>query len=210
MSHICKILALEQATLSVYRLLIEKPSGFRFVPGHSIMVSVDKPELRGEKHPLTFTSTNLDSHLEFHVKAYPKRQSFNNILVSLQPGDSLVLAEMFGTIRYAGPGLFLAGGIGIAPFLAILRQLKLENTVGDNALVYSTSQHADVLAENELRQIFGERLHVTLTKETRKGYGHGRITPALIASLFHKIPKNIYAIGSETFVADMRSLFAPV
>lgn len=207
MLHRCKVLEVERTTPSISRLLVEKPLGFRFVPGHSIMVSIDKAELREEKHPLTFTSTNDDAHLEFYVKAYPERRSFNNFLIALQPEDFLLLSEMFGTIRYAGSGLFLAGGIGVAPFLAIVRQLAREGAAAGNTLVYSAQRHTDIIAENELRQLLGSRLRITLTQEKQEGYEYGGITRALVASLLPALPRNIHAIGSEAFVADMRSLF---
>ncbi len=208
MPHICKIIALEPLASTLYRLLLEKPAGFTFVPGHSVMVSINKPQLIAQKNPLTFTSTSTDPFLEFHVKTYPGRQSFNNLLAALKPGDSLVLSEMFGSMRYAGPGLFLAGGIGIAPFLAILRQLKKENALAENVLVYSAKYKKDLLAERELRHLLGPRFMATLTKERREGFHHGRISSSLLTSILPALPEHQYVIGSESFVADMRALMA--
>ena len=115
---------------------------------------------------------------------------------------------MFGTIRYAGPGLFLAGGIGVAPMLAILRQLKKDHTLEGNTLIYSARFHIDLIAERELRQMLGNNLHITLTKEQREGYHHSRIIAELLQNILPFFPSREYIIGSELFVDDMRSLVA--
>lgn len=209
MPHTCKIIAVESLAPTLYRILIEKPSGFRFVPGHSAMIAINKPFLLAQRHPLTFTSTNDDQYLEFHVKTYPERQSFNNYLAALRSGDSLLIGEMFGSIRYVGPGLFLAGGIGIAPFLAIFRQLKKENALAHNTLIYSARYRTDLVAERELRNLLGPSFLVTLTKEKKEGCQHGRITSQFLQQHLPFLPKNIYIIGSEEFVIDMRALSFP-
>ena len=205
--HTVSIISVETVAPAIYRLLIEKPHSFRFVPGHSIMVSINKPQFILEKHPLTFTSINDDPYLEFYVKTYPARASFNNLLAALHPGDSLLLGETFGTIRYVGPGLMIAGGIGITPFLAIVRQLKKENALAGNTLVYSAQFHADIVAEQELRSMLGNNIQFTLTKEQRQGYSHGRITSDFLQKILPVIPEHRYAIGSDSFVSDMCVLF---
>jgi predicted ferric reductase len=34
---------------------------------------------------------------------------------------------MFGAIEYKGEGVFIAGGAGVTPFIAILRQLQADD-----------------------------------------------------------------------------------
>lgn len=206
MAHTVKVVAVESLAPTLYRILLEKPAGFRFIPGHSAMVAINKPQLIAQKNPLTFTATNDEPFLEFHIKTYPERQSFNNLLAALRPGDSLILGEMFGSVRYAGPGLFLAGGIGIAPILAMLRQLKKENSLTGNTLVYSAKYKTDILAERELRHLLGNNFHITLTKEKRPGYHYGRISSSLLQNIIPKFPEHHYVVGSESFVADMRAI----
>jgi ferredoxin-NADP reductase len=42
---------------------------------------------------------------------------------------------MFGAIEYKGEGVFIAGGAGVTPFIAILRQLQAENKIANNKLI---------------------------------------------------------------------------
>lgn len=205
MNHVVKIISHLPCANNTFRILLEKPAGFSFVPGHSIMIAINKTGLLTEKHPLTFTSINTDPFLEFHVRSYPERKSFNNLLAGLQAGDSLVLGEMFGSMRYTGSGLFIAGGIGVAPFLAILRQLDKENAVAGNVLIYSARLSGDLIAEKELRDMLGGRLHITLTGEKVEGYHYGRIDFQFL-DVFLPLPLNRYIIGSESFVDDIRAM----
>ena len=129
--HIVKILAAEFVTHNVRRFTLEKPLGYRFEPGQATEISTNKPDWKNERRPFTFTSLNEWEHLEFTIKIYSDRQGVTNELGKLQPGDELILHDVWGTIHYGGPGTFIAGGAGVTPFIAILRQLhntgKLDN-----------------------------------------------------------------------------------
>ncbi|MBI2026278.1 MAG: flavodoxin reductase, partial [Deltaproteobacteria bacterium] len=108
MKRIVKITRIEHEMKDVKRLILEKPKDFTFIPGHSVMVSINKPSLEGKKIPLTFTSTNHDNHIEFILKKYSN--TLSEVIFSLKAGDELILNEMFGTVRYNGKGVFIAGG----------------------------------------------------------------------------------------------------
>jgi predicted ferric reductase len=39
----------------------------------------------------------------------------------LKHGDELIIRDVWGAIEYKGEGVFIAGGAGVTPFIAILR-----------------------------------------------------------------------------------------
>ena len=122
--HIVTIRSIEQVTHDVKRFRFDKPAGYSFVPGQATDVSINLPEWKDELRPFTFTSLNDDPWLEFTIKRYKDHKGVTNKLHELTPGDQLVIRDVWGAIEYKGPGYFLAGGAGITPFMAILRQLK--------------------------------------------------------------------------------------
>jgi len=66
--HIVKILSVEPVTHDVRRFKVEKPSGYKFIPGQATEVAVNKTEWKKERRPFTFTSLNEWDHLEFTIK----------------------------------------------------------------------------------------------------------------------------------------------
>ena len=121
--HIVKVLSTTFVTHNVKRFTLERPEGYQFTSGQATDVSINKPGMEDDLHPFTFTSLNTDEHLEFTIKTYPERNGMTQKLLDINAGDEFIVHEVFGAITYRGPGIFIAGGAGITPFIAILRQL---------------------------------------------------------------------------------------
>ena len=128
---IVKVLKTDFITHNVKRFVVEKPESYNFIAGQATDISINRPTLENELRPFTFTCLNKENYLEFIIKIYKGHNGITEKLIDVNAGDELILHEVFGTISYQGPGLFIAGGAGITPFIAILRQLKLENKLPD-------------------------------------------------------------------------------
>jgi NAD(P)H-flavin reductase len=76
--------------------------------------------------------------------------------------------------------MFIAGGAGITPFIAILKNLERENKLGHNKLLFANKSKEDIIDENRFNQLLGERFVNILSNDQRLGYVHGFITPDLI------------------------------
>src|SRR4051812_29826259 len=135
--HIVKILDIKKVTHNVKQFRLHKPEGYEFVPGQATEVSINKPGWKDERRPFTFTSLNDDAFLEFTIKIYNDHKGVTNELDSLKVGDEMIVHDVWGAISYQGPGCFIAGGAGITPFIAILRQLKKKDLVEGNILFFS-------------------------------------------------------------------------
>ena len=66
--HIVKILEVEEVTHDVRRFTVEKPAGYKFTPGQATEAAINKPELKNENRPFTFTGLNEWKDLEFTIK----------------------------------------------------------------------------------------------------------------------------------------------
>ena len=131
MEHILKIRETKQVTHDVKCFRLEKPAGYHFTPGQATDVSINKPGWENEKRPFTFTCLNSDPYLEFTIKSYP-RNGVTQQIGELKAGDELILRDVWGAIEYKGEGYFIAGGAGITPFIAILRQLHHDGKAKGN------------------------------------------------------------------------------
>ncbi len=203
--YIVKIISVENVTHDVKRFLIEKPEGYTFVPGQATEVSINTPALRNEARPFTFSGLNTWPHLELVIKIYPEHNGVTKALDELGAGAELVIRDVWGAITYTGPGWFIAGGAGITPFIAILRQLHVEKSVQGNHLIYSNKTARDIIFHDELSAILGNNLFNTLTRENDARYGSGRIDSAFLRERILNMDQHFYLCGPGRFVADIQN-----
>ncbi len=156
-------------------LRVDRPQGYTFEPGQATEVAVQVDGMRDEGRPFTFTSQPEDDHLEFTIKAYEERDGVTAEIPGLDPGDSITITEPFGAIEDRGPGVFIAGGAGITPFLAILRRRARNGELDGCTLLFSNKTEADIICRDELEAMAGLETHFTVTDQPDSPLSHGRI-----------------------------------
>lgn len=67
-------------------------------------------------------------------------------------------------------------GPGIAPFIAILRDLKLKNELVGNRLIFANKTKEDFILQKEFEGLLGKDFVNILSKEKADGFKHGLIT----------------------------------
>ncbi|HEY8784532.1 MAG TPA: flavodoxin reductase [Mucilaginibacter sp.] len=202
--HIVKVLKTEFVTHNVKRFTFEKPAGYSFISGQATDVSINKPGLEDDLHPFTFTCVNGDDHLEFTTKIYKERKGLTEKLLNINAGDELIIHEVFGTINYHGPGLFIAGGAGITPFISIFRQLKLENKLAGNTLLFANHSEEDIILKDELDKLLGKN-HIDVLSHPSSGQQGKHIEKDLIKQYLSNKTEYCYICGPDEFVAKMKS-----
>jgi ferredoxin-NADP reductase len=203
--HIVKVLKTEFVTHNVRRFTIEKPSGYKFISGQATDVSINKPGLEDELRPFTFTCLNSDDHLEFTIKIYKGHNGVTEKLGDINVGDELILHEVFGAINYQGPGLFIAGGAGLTPFISIFRQLRADNKLPGNTLLFANRTEDDVIIKNELDAMLGQN-HIDILSDPKTPGKTGKhIDKELLKQ--HLPPRTgyCYICGPDEFVAAMKN-----
>ena len=55
--------------------------------------------------------------------------------------------------QYKGKGVFIAGGAGVTPFISIFRDLKKQNKIGNNILIFSNKTEADIILKDEFVEL---------------------------------------------------------
>lgn len=211
-----KIIKIEEITHNVRRYTLEKPVGYKFIPGQATDVSINKTGWEDEKHPFTFTCLNTNDYLEFTIKSYklsqfPNHSGMTEILGTLEVGDELIIDEPWGTINYQGKGVFIAGGAGITPFIAILRDLKSKNELKGNRLIFSNKTQQDIIIKQELEEMFKvnpEDLTFVLTEEESSNYHFGRIDEKYLSEQINDFGANFYICGPRPMVRELTATLA--
>jgi ferredoxin-NADP reductase len=204
MPHIVPILKVEPVTHDVRRFTVQKPHGYRFEPGQATLVSIDRPEWQKKKRPFTFTSLNDWRDLEFTTKIYPGHHGVTEQLGTLEVGDRLLLEDPWGTIQYKGPGTFIAGGAGVTPFIAILRQLAKDGRLAGNTLLFSNKSARDIILRDEFEAMAGLRCVFTVTDEPDPALESRRIDRAFLQDHVADFDQHFYVCGPKEMVADLK------
>lgn len=198
-----KILDATFVTHNVKRFVLEKPEGFVYHPGHSGRFSINLPEWKDVIRPFTFTSLNKWPYLELTVKIYEEHNGVTKQLGKLNAGAELLLHNVFGTIEYKGPGIFLAGGTGITPFLAIFRALFLSNNLKGNGLIYSNHSADDIIMGEELSKILGPAYLNVFTKQGVIGFMEKKIDRRFLIENIKRFDRRFYVCGPKSFTEDI-------
>jgi cytochrome-b5 reductase len=198
-------------THDMRRFVISRPEGFEFEPGQGAELTPDRPEWKDKGGPFTPTCLPGDRVLEFTIKRYDQGGGLTETLHGLGAGARLLMSEPFGTITYKGPGVFIAAGAGVTPFLAILRNLASQGGLGeDHKLLFTNKTSKDLICGPELRHYLGDRAVFTFTREQDPGMEHRRIDAAFLQAHMGDPAQHFYVCGPEAFVesvnADLISL----
>ena len=147
-----RIKSIRHITHDVLRIDVEKPQKFHFSPGQATEISINKEGWQNKKGPFTFTSLPHEDHLQFIIKTYPSHKGVTNELLRLKKNDELILHGVFGTIAYKNEGVFIAGGAGVTPFIAIFRYLRSIKDTGDNMLIFANKTQDDIILKSEFKK----------------------------------------------------------
>ncbi|MCZ2084236.1 MAG: flavodoxin reductase [Flavobacteriales bacterium] len=195
MSQLTTIKSIKHLTHDVLQIVLDKPAGLTYIPGQAVDIALNKPDWSDKKNCFTFTSLPEDDHIEFTIKTYPEHKGMTNELLSSKPGDEVIIYDSFGDIHFKGAGIFIAGGAGITPFIAILKNLEKQNQLSGNKLLYANKTKADVILEDRFTSMLGKNFINILSDEDLEGYEHGYISADLIKKYSEEHLKYYYLCG---------------
>jgi ferredoxin-NADP reductase len=197
---VVKVLESQFINYDVKRFVVEKPKGYDFIPGQAVNISVNEPNWKTEKRPFTFTNQKDAKNLEFIIKIYNDHNGVTNKLAGINSGDELILHDVFGAIHYEKPGVFIAAGTGITPFLAIFRDLYKKNKLRGNKLIFVNKTSLDIIAGQELQRMFKEDFRPVFTREGVVGFKGRRIDRNFLIENIVDFSQHFYVCGPEDFV----------
>lgn len=207
MAHIIKIVSISEVTHNVRCIRTEKPAGYSYIPGQATEVAINLEGWKDEKRPFTFTSLNTDPYLEFTIKCYTDHEGVTNRVKTLKAGDELIIDDAWGAIEYKGEGYFIAGGAGITPFMAILRQLHKDGQLRNNKLFFSNRTAADIIYERELEELLGGNAIFVLTEDDGSGkYVKDFIDKSFLESHVEDFRKKFYICGPDPMIQAINDI----
>jgi predicted ferric reductase len=155
-----RVAAVTPVAERTWRVVLEPAGhdGLRFRAGQFAWVRLDRPPWSMREHPFSIASApGGDGRLEFLVK---EAGDFTRSIGTLRPGARAFVEGPHGNLvvdHRPEPGLCLiAGGVGIAPLLSILRAERQRPAL----LLYGNRHDGQVIAREDLAASGAEVIHV--------------------------------------------------
>lgn len=200
-----RILKIIPRTHNVRSYRLEKPENFQFIPGHAADVSILKTGWENEKRPFTFTSLPEEDSLEFTIKSYD-HDGVTKQIGQANVGDCFEISDSWGAIEYKGPGIFIAGGAGVTPFIAIFRDLYQKGKTAGNTLIFSNKTENDIILKEEFEKMLGPDFINVITSGATSFYQKGRINADFITQHITDFNQHFYVCGPESFNENILQL----
>jgi ferredoxin-NADP reductase len=192
-----------------------KPAGFKFKPGQSVNLEWIEPPAEANSARRVFSLVSAPFEDELIIAT--RMRDGSAPLKSLAPGSILRLRGPQGVMTLhedaARAGVFIAGGIGITPFMSMLRQAAHDRLAHRLLLLYANRRPEDAAFLGELQELEGQnrnfRLFATMTemsKSSREWAGETRFVDArLIKQAMGALAEPVYyVVGPPGMVAAMR------
>ncbi|MEL7092991.1 MAG: FAD-binding oxidoreductase [Pseudomonadota bacterium] len=205
MSHTITLLDRVQLTHDTAHYVFDKPEGYSFTPGQATDMALNRTGWEEEWRPFTFTSLPSAGALAFTVKSYADHDGMTYRMAALTPGDTVRIKDPWGAIEDKGPGVFIAGGAGITPFLGILNKRAAEGTLENSHLIFANTAPRDII----LRPLWDALDGLQTTYVLSEDAGDARTGPidgALLDDVVDDWSQNFYLCGPpkmEDAVADL-------
>jgi len=126
---------------------------FSFKPGQFVLVSFFDNRLGKQCRAYSISSCPQDKFLTLTVK---KIGVFSSALHKLKIGEKVKISPPLGDFypeKSMKNLVFLAAGIGIAPFYSIIKSLYLEGSMNELTLFYSNKTDKDIVFPEELSKL---------------------------------------------------------
>jgi ferredoxin-NADP reductase len=206
-------LAVAEGTMA-FRL--SKPEGFVFKAGQAIRLELIDPPAEAGQGSRTLSLVSAPFEHELMVATRMRDSAFKRALKALPDGADIRVDGAFGDLTLGDtgrPAVFIAGGIGITPFMSMLRQASEDRSPQPLFLAYSNRRPEDAAFLDELQGLERRnphfRLMATMTemgKSAREWSGEREIVDADMLRRFvgGLAAPTFYIVGPPAMVEAMQ------
>ena len=219
-----KLARTEEAAEGTAAFHFTRPPGFEFRAGQSIDVTLINPQetdAQGNTRAFTIASPPFVDHLTIATRM--RDSAFKRVLRKARQGLEVKIEGPGGSFTLhknaAKPGVFLAGGIGITPFLSIVRQAAKDRAPQLLYLFYSNRRPEDAPFLDLLAGLSAENpdFHfiptmTAMAKSRRQWTGETGIIDRemLLRHVQEPIGPIYYVAGPPAMVTAMRKMLVSV
>lgn len=166
-----RVTIVEPAAVRTWRIVIEpeKADAIVFRAGQFVWLNLGNSPFSLAENPFSISSApSMRPKIEFIVK---ESGDFTNRIGAIEAGTTAYVDGPHGNFVLPAsldkPVVFIAGGVGIAPVLAMLRALEQSGATTPVSLIYGNRIADQIVARGELEALCGKiglRLHLVLSE----------------------------------------------
>ncbi len=195
---------------------LAKPDGFTFEAGQAISLELIDPPADAAQGSRTLSLVSAPFEQELVVATRMRDGAFKRALNALPEGASVKIDGPFGDLTLGDtgrPAVFIAGGIGITPFMSVLRQAAEDRSPQPLYLAYSNRRPEDAAFLDELqgleRQNRQFHLMATMTDMRKSARDWGGETGYVDADMLKRLVGDLagsvfYVVGPPAMVEAMQ------
>lgn len=212
-----QIVGLERLSDTVMRVVIRTLAAhgpLEYLPGQFMRLTLAATSVTRD-----FSMANLpndDRNLEFLVKLLPGGAFSGYIANKAREGDLVSVEGPFGSFTLRAldkTPVFVAGSTGLAPIVAMLRQMARERPEQEAILIFGNTNASDLFYTDDLAKLEAElpalRSHLVLAHPERGWDGHtGFVTDVLEKVIDQPAGHDFYLCGPPAMVEAARGLLA--
>ena len=213
-----KLTEKKQEAEGTYSFWFEPYRKFDYIPGQFLEWTLSHPKFdsRGTRRFFTISSSPTEQKVRLITRLSPQSSSFKQTLSKMETGDEIMVSGLEGEFvlpkdknrKFA----FIAGGVGIAPFLSITKYLLDKNEKRDMVLFFANKTDSETAFKNELKaaEKIGLRTVYLLNEPPQGWNGYtGFLTPEIIQKEMSDWKERFYYLsGPEPMVMNYESMLA--
>jgi ferredoxin-NADP reductase len=152
-----KLLERKEIAEGTMEFHFSKPEGFNYKPGQHIEITlINPPETDEEGNSCVLSLVSAPYEPNLIVATMMRDSAFKRVLKTMPLESEVYIEGLYGSLilhsDYTKPDVFIAGGIGITPFMSIIRYATKENLPHKIFLFYSNRRPEDSAYLEELKQ----------------------------------------------------------
>lgn len=198
----CTIVKKEQVSSDIAIIVLQSDTSFQFTAGQYALLSFDE-EMNGFVRPYSIGSASPSFSLEFHFKDSHTAEGFSHrMIVEKNVGDRVYVHGIQGDMVLAEissrPVLMIAGGVGIAPFKAMIDSFEMLNR--SIHLFWGCNKSEEFYQDDFLKKSF-VKPHLCLADEEKQGFYHGFVSDAVLETFGDVSGFDVYLSGPLSMVS---------
>lgn len=155
----------ESGNIVTVKLASKYGKVFDYQPGQFLYVKIKDKNITSDQHPFTISSSPAQKDfISFTAK---ELGDYTNNLKNVSVSSEAIISGPYGIFSYKhhkslGKLCFIAGGIGITPFLSMIRFMQKEDKLKEVVLLLGVSKTDELICFNELQRAAKEMTNLKI------------------------------------------------